>query len=195
MNIKVGRRLLEFIILYSLSLSFISCAGDCKEVKIEKVEWITWYEGYSKDTLVSYSIVENTTTLMEQNNATKDNITHTITIHNNNSSYSNNFSVRIDYEFGFKTIESSSTELDYVEISPNTDETFTYSWRGSQGGKDSDFKSFITILQIPERVNLKRRIDELKTETITVNTCQQSVEALQEKYNAIKKLYNEKVKK
>ena len=183
-------------LLFSPAVLFISCAGDCKNVRIEKAEWITRYENYTVDTLVRYSVEKNNIRLLEYRDSDNgDKVTHTITIHNHNASFSNYFSLKIDSKISYSNLDSTSVMLDYIEIQPNTSETLTYQLNGPSGKKDFDYDNFITILQLPQQVKVKRQIDELKTETITVNTCQQSVEALQERYKTIKKLYHEKVRK
>lgn len=183
-------------LLFSPAFLLISCAGDCKDVRIEKVEWITRFENHTVDTLVRYSVEENNMRLMEYKDLdNSDKITRSITIRNNNASFSNYFALKIDSKISYTNLDSSSVILDFIEIQPNASETFTYQLKGSAGEKDIEYDNFITILQLPQKVKVKKQIDELKTESITVNTCQQSVEALQERYKTIKKLYHEKVKK
>ncbi len=178
------------ISLLFIFISFVSCEGDCRDEKIERVEWITNYvtKRKSKDTLVSYSILENKREYMKYSKEIK----HSVTIHNNNDTYSNEFAVKINYGYIKNSDEYIKTNnYNYVEIAPNSSYTFTFY---SQAGYNYNFNSSYEILQIPQRIKIiyQERIDELKIDTITVNSCEQNIETLKEKYKTIKNLYNSK---
>lgn len=176
-----------FMIITSFFLT--SCEGDCNDVEIETVEWVTDYVDKSKDTLVSYSILKDE---REYFSSFKE-IKHTVTIKNNNQKFSNQFSLKIEYgevDYWGDDVEKEKT-LDYVSIEPNGSYTFTYY---TQAGKYANYNSSYTILQKPIQYYYKERQDHLKTSTKTVNTCEENVEALRMKYEAIREAYNEKAK-
>jgi len=183
-------------ILFVFPLLFLSCAGDCKVVEIEKAEWFTHDENYQVDTLVNYS-VKDSIKLVEYSSSTtnRDLHYHYVTIHNNNTLYSNRFAVQFSCSYSYDNPQNWIYTTDYVEISPNSEYTFSYGWYGAIGIYDSDFSVNTEILQSPQRITLTRRIDELQLSKITVNTCEQDVEALEKQYHTIKDLYNEKVNK
>lgn len=176
----------SLILCIVISFLIISCEGDCKDERIEKVEWVTTYEDKSKDTLVSYSLIENQREYIKS----YEEIKHTVTIRNNSSLYRGKFALQIDYGYYDDYSETKTKEFDYVSIAPKNSYTFTYY---TQAGKYSNYNSSYTILQKPTIYFYKKRKDELKTDTIIVNSCKENVEALREKYRAIKKLYQSKV--
>lgn len=175
------------LLLIAISFIYTSCEGDCKDEQIEKVEWSTSYIDKTKDTLVAYSITENKREYIK----TWDEIKHTVTIQNNNKQYVGKFALSINY--GYYDDYSSDTrtkEFDYVTISPRSSYTFIYY---TQAGKYANYNSSYLIRQKPVVFSYKERRDELKTDTITVNSCQENVEALREKYRTIKELYHSKI--
>lgn len=180
---------LILITLIATIFSFLtSCEGDCKNEQIEKVEWITNYETKSKDTLVSYVIIENKREYIKS----YEEIKHTITIKNNNNLYSNKFAVKFNCNIydSYYGEQVKSNDIEYVSINPNSTYTFTYY---SQAGKFSNYNSDYIIFQEPIQISYKQRMDNLKKEIITVNSCSENVEALKEKYKAIKELYQQKI--
>ena len=179
---------LNTILLVSITAFLISCEGDCKDEQIEKVEWVTNYETKSKDTLVSYVIIENKREYIKS----YEEIKHTVTIKNNNNLYSNKFAVKFNCSIydSYYGEQIKSNDLAYVSINPNSTYTFTYF---SQAGKFSNYNSDYTIFQEPIQFSYKQKMDNLKKEMITVNSCSENVEALKEKYKAIKELYQQKV--
>ncbi len=175
-------------ILLLITACFItSCEGDCKDEQIEKAEWITTYTDKIKDTLAAYSITESKREYIKL----YDEVRHSVTIRNNNTLYSGQFSLIINYGYlsYYNTEETKTEEFDYVFIAPRASYTFTYY---TQAGKYANFNSSYIILQKPVSFTYKERKDELKAEIITVNTCQENVEALREKYKAVKDLYESK---
>lgn len=176
------------VILIMISFFFISCEGDCKDEKIEKVEWISKYVTKNKDTLVSYSIIENNREFIKA----YEEIKHTITIRNNNNLYSNKFAVKFNCGV-FDTYygdQYKSNEYEYVTIEPKSTKTFIYY---SQAGKYINYNSSYYVLQESKNIYYKERIEYLKIDSITVNSCSENVEALKEKYKAIKELYTHKI--
>lgn len=173
------------IILSATIFSFItSCEGDCKDEQIEKVEWVTNYVSKSKDTLVSYTIEE------ERREYDKLYETVYVTVKNNDSNYSNYFSIRMNYLDVFRIGDINTITKEFVKINPNSSYTFTFY---TYVNNNNDFKSSFSILQQPITISYKQRVDNLKKEMITVNSCNENVEALKEKYKAIKELYQQKV--
>jgi hypothetical protein len=174
------------LIFFSPLFLLLSCGADCKDVEIEKVEWVTRYEDYSVDTLANYTIEENKVALVEYD--TYDKIALTVNIRNT-SSFSNKFAIAINYKNWQKTADVKT--LDAIEILPDSTYRFFYEWSSSKANKtvDSDFYSNITVLQQLKSIWLKRRIDELKFSTDTINTCEQNLKALQANYLAIKESY------
>lgn len=174
--------LISFIFLYYFS----ACEGDCYDEQIEKVEWETTYINKTRDTLVSYSVTKNEREYLSR----YDEIKHTLTLRNNNSKYKGRFKVKIIYGvdnyFGFDT-----EEFDEVEIRPNSSQTFTLY---TQAGKYLNYNSEYYITQRPVSFSYKEKKDELKREMITVNRCEENVEALIEKYKIIEELFNSKPK-
>lgn len=186
------KSIFTIFILYTFACFFVSCEGDCKDVDIEKVEWITTYIEKTKDTLVTYSVTENKREYLKY----LEEVKHTITIQNNNAEYSGRFALKINYGYIIydnynytSNSETKTKEFEYVTIDPMSSYTFTYN---TQGEGYNNFNSSYTILQTPVSFTYKERKDELKTERITVNSCQENVEALKEKYKTIKELYKAK---
>lgn len=176
-----------YIIFYVYLLSLLtSCEGDCKDEKIEKVEWITNYVTKTKDTLVSYTIEE------ERREYDKAYETVNITLKNNNLEYPNFFSIRMNYLDVNIYGEVNTITKDFVKISPNSSYTFSFY---TYVKNNNDFKSSFSVLQEPFQISYKEKVDNLKTEIIIVNSCNENVEALKEKYKAIKELYQLKSEK
>src|SRR5690554_95346 len=175
-----------YLFFMAIFFVFTSCEGDCHDEQIEKVEWETTYINKTRDTLVSYSVTQNEREYLSRYNEIK----HTLTIRNNNSKYKGRFKVKIIYGvdnyFGFDT-----EEFDEVEIRPNSSQTFTLY---TQAGKYLNYNSEYYITQRPVSFSYKEKKDELKREMITVNRCEENVEALIEKYKIIEELYNSKSK-
>lgn len=181
----MSKSIVTTFILFAVACFFVSCEGDCKDEQIEKVEWITTYTDKTKDTLVAYSVTENKREYIKSYEEVK----HTITIRNNNTQYSGKFALKISYGYYNYGSETKIKEFDYVTIAPKGSYTFTHY---TQAGKYDNYNSSYTILQTPVSFTYKERKDELKTEMITVNSCQENVEALREKHKAIKELYQAK---
>lgn len=165
-----------------------SCDGDCRIEKIEKNEWVTKYVEVSKDTLVNYSIIES----KSDYSSLDKNIIQSISVKNENEQYSNQFAVVVTYGYydiltGISQIKTDTTL--YSEIFPKSSFTFFIK---RQGGYNNNLTATLEIIQIPQRVAVLQRIDSLKTETITVNSCEQNIEALKEKYRVIKKMFESK---
>jgi hypothetical protein len=180
--------IINILFFFSFVLIFTSCEGDCKDEQIEKVEWVTNYVTKTKDTLVSYSIIENKREFFKA----YEEIKHTITIRNNNSQYSNKFAVKFNcgvYD-SYYGDQYKSNEYEYVSIEPNSTYTFTYY---SQAGKYYNYNSEYTVLQEPVNITYKEIVHNLKKEMTTVNSCNENVEALKEKYKVIKELYQQKL--
>jgi len=174
-----------YVTLSIVVFSFLtSCEGDCKDEQIEKVEWVTNYLSKSKDTLVSYTIEE------ERREYDKSYETVYVTVKNNDNAYANYFSIRMNYLDVNRYGEINTITKDFVKINPNSSFTFSFF---TFVKSNNDFKSSFSILQQPITISYKERIDNLKTEMITVNSCSENVEALKEKYKAIKELYQQKV--
>ena len=197
MQIKTYKNFLLFVPLLCL---FLSCAGECEQVTVEKAEWITRYEEYRMDTLAGYAVVGNTTTLYEYlNSDEKDEHFHYICVKNTNKRYSNQFAVKFECSYGDYSNNhwpyNSEYTTEYVEIKPNSEHCFAYKWNGVKGIDCSDFQVDVTILQKSQNINLTRRIDELNISKIKINTCEKSAEAEQAKYDAIKAQYLQKVDK
>ena len=178
----------KYILIIIIATFFLtSCEGDCRDEQIEKVEWVTNYVTKSKDTLVSYSIIENKREFFKA----YEEIKHTITIRNNNRQYSNKFAVKFNcgvYD-SYYGDQYKSNEYEYVSIEPNSTYTFTYY---SQAGKYYNYNSEYTVFQEPVNITYKEIVHNLKEEMKTVNSCNENVEALKEKYKAIKELYQQK---
>ena len=113
-------------------------------------------------------------------------VNRTIVIRNN-SDFSANFAIKDENS-------RNSITTDYQLIQPHSMEAFqlSYSLYWNRDS-NSDFNSEIIVLQKKTNVSLIRRIDELHLSSIEVNTCEQSVEALEKQYQAVQDLYNEKV--
>jgi hypothetical protein len=185
-NLIKGLNLLFIVLIPIVGIS--SCDGNCKNEEIEKNEWVTKYVEVSKDTLVNYSIIENKT---DYSSYDKE-IIHSITIKNENEQFSNQFAVVVTYGHYDIFVEISETKSDttlYSEILPKSSFTFPLK---RQGGYNDNFNAAIEILQIPKYITTIQRIDSLKTEMITVNSCEQNIEALKEKYQTIKKMFESK---
>ena len=200
-----------------------SCNPDCKEIEIQKVEWVTRYEDYVEykdtieevkepvDTLVSYSITEHRTKVENKKNSSGEVVgsthVHYITIKNNNKSYSNRFAVKLtgkEYEESTGRWKDLNKTTGYVSVAPQGTYTFTIShpswWRNDASGYNENNVS-IRILQEPigiyrtnmfcKRVKRKklRRIDRLVISDTIVNDCEGDIEALTEKYNTIKEIF------
>lgn len=176
------------LILISLS----SCNPDCKEVTIQKIEWMTRYEDYFIekdsivevgeyiDTLVSYKVVEHRTKVEYRKDSSGETkgrtMVHYISIKNNNKSYSNRFAIKLS---GKEYLESSSKWRDlylttnYVTIGPQDTYTFTVKhpslWRNENNGYNEDNVT-ISILQKASNVfkmtKQTRRIQKKKVKRI-----------------------------
>ena len=184
---------IKLLLLSPFFLFLPACGSDCEQVEIEKAEWKTRYEEYSVDTLVHYSVKDSIK--MAEYPTIQDKFIHRVTIMNNDKSYSNMFAVEFRCQYYDDDKGKWTETTQYIEIPPESTYTFEYEWRGARGTYYSDFSVTTTVLQRPQRIQLKRRIDELHLSTITVNTCRQSVEALQNEYRAVKDLYYAKVGK
>jgi hypothetical protein len=186
------RIIIKYIAVLVISSSLFSCGADCKKVVIEKVEWSTYYKDYFIDTLVSYSVRDQISLMEWSGIETKQDkhIQH-VTIMNNNTRYSNRFAIEFYCRYGstYNDIKNWTHTSDYVEIQPNSEYDFEYSWYGVDGKSNSDFDITIEVLQQPARISLKKRIDELKITKDTIDNCSCDVDALQAKYNAIKSVY------
>lgn len=173
----------SFILIVLLN----SCDSNCKDILIEKKEWVISSKEVFKDTLVSYSITENKREYLESYKEIK----HTVTIRNENNLYTNQFSLKINYGY-FNTYDESreikTDTLDFVEIKPNSSYTFTYY---SQGGYYPNFDNYYSILQHDTSISFQERQDELITTSENVNTCAVNVEALKERYKTVEELYNQ----
>jgi hypothetical protein len=183
---------LKYIITINLLLiitTFLtSCEGDCKEEQIEKVEWLTNYVTKTKDTLVPYVILEDS---REYFDGFKE-IYHKVIIKNTNDTYSNRFAVKVNYGFvnSYSWTEMKNNYSEYVSIKPNSSHTFTFY---TQGGYNHNFNNSYSILQQPIQISYQERVDELKKQRITVNSCSENIEALKEKYKTIKELFLQKI--
>jgi hypothetical protein len=223
------RSILFFGITAPLFL-LLSCGSDCRQVEVEKAEWVTLYKDYiAKDTLASYSIVRDYINFDESyslqirnlsdsynqlsrdidllyNNISKNstyndfislllslrksqktpsgkNAVYRIVEIRNNSDFPTSFAVRDENNF-------NNCEADYQVIKPHNTATFRLSWSVNWNvNNSSGFQSGIVILQKTQNLTLKHRTDELILSTDTVNTCEQSVEALKKQYQAVKDLY------
>jgi hypothetical protein len=177
----------------ALVLFFSSCGADCKQIEVEKVEWVTHYENYAVDTLVCYFMQDFVKFTEWSNNNNRDKHSHNVTIINTNKRYANRFAIefQIQYNYDFKGKWRHITE--YVEIPANSEYTFNYEWSGARGTFDSDFNVIISVFQQPKRVMLKKRIDNLKMSKITVDNCSGNPDAEQAKYNAIKAVYEKQL--
>lgn len=191
-KIKITTNLINYLnllfIVFIPIIGISSCDGNCKNEEIEKNEWITKYIEVSKDTLVNYSIIENKTYYSSFDKE----IIHSISIKNENEQFSNQFAIVVTYGQYDVFAEISETKSDttlYSEILPKSSVTFPLK---RQGGYNNNFNASIVILQIPKYITTVQRVDSLKTEMITVNSCEQNIEALKEKYQTIKKMFESK---
>jgi hypothetical protein len=186
------RIIVRIILLFQLFL-LLSCGSDCQQVEVEKAEWITRYEDYTVDTLVSYTVIDATKLYEYSNTDSKDEHFHYVTVKNMNKYYSNMFAIKFELYYGIsnsnKWMHTNEHTTEYVEIQPNSEHWFEYKWYGVKGSDDSNFYVCVTVLQQPKTILLTRRIDELILSTDTINTCERSVEALKMKYQAVKDLY------
>ncbi|QMU63501.1 MAG: hypothetical protein GKR88_08015 [Flavobacteriaceae bacterium] len=176
------------VVLFAF-LAFNSCENNCKDEQIEKVEWFTEYKNVYVDTLVDYSIVRDELVF----NDTTKRVTHFVSIKNNSTKYSNEFSV--SYKYGYfssynKENSYKEYQTEYTTIEP--DSIFTFEFE-RQANYYNNFNNSITVLQHSKEVEVSMRYDKLKTELITINTCVDNVDVLKEKYNTIKNLYNFKI--
>jgi len=176
------------MVLLSSSL-FFACEGDCKDEVIEKVTWVTYNTEYTQDTLVNYAIVE---AKREYLNATNE-LLHSITLRNENETYSNKFAVQ--FKYGFVDTISNTKEMrffttDSVEILPKSSHTYTFN---CQGKFIYNFNDSITLIQIPKTITLTRKADSLQIENYLENNCKVNIEAIKQKYKSIKELYYSKV--
>lgn len=178
--------------LYLLACSvlfFSSCDADCKQIKIEKVEWITHYENYKVDTTVGYSTQDFVKFAEWPTKRKNDKHLHKVTILNTNKQYSNKFAVEFRIQFKYNLKEKWTYKTDYVEIPANSEYTFNYEWSGARGTFDSDFNVLVSVLQQPKSIILTKRIDYLKTSKIAVDNCSVNVDLEKAKYNTIKAMY------
>lgn len=178
--------ILSTIFIFSI---FISCKGDCIDEQIEKVEWKTDYITKTKDTLVSYLVLDNSREYLINYRQ----VYHKITIKNTNEIYTNKFAVKIYYgnHSDYYGDEMNNNDYEYVEIKPKSSYSFTFY---SQAQYSHNFNNFYTILQEPTTIKYIQRVDNLNKKIITVNSCSENVEALKEKYKTIKELYHQKLK-
>ena len=176
------------ILIVSFTTFLTSCEGDCKEEQIEKVEWVTNYITKTKDTLVSYVVLEDS---REYYDSYKE-IYHKVVIKNTNTKYSNRFAIKINYGYNdsYYGAFMKSKDFEYVYIKPNSTYSFTFY---SQAQYIYNYNNSYTILQQPIQISYKEKVDNLKKDKITVNSCNENVEALKEKYKAIKELYIQKI--
>lgn len=167
------------------------------------------------DTLVAYSTVGHKQSVEYKRNSKGERVgqelTHHITIKNESNDYSNFFAVRL---IGKKYNETATdwqdlvTTTNYVTINPQQQHTFAIKHSSWWLNEDSGYhegnisinimqrpSSESVIVRSPVRIRKKhtRRIDELHLSKIEVNTCEESIEALEKKYQTIKDLYNEKI--
>lgn len=187
MNYPVVRYLSGFLCIVLFCI-LVSCEGKCINERIEKVEWVTSYTYYNKDTFVRYSIVVDKSEFDEL----RKEIKHTIVIRNENKTYSNKFAVLAETDENGESAKfgtGSFNDIDFISIFPNAMDSFIFY---TPAGFNSTFKSRYKILQQPLKVRQTRRVDELKTEKITVNSCEQNIEALKLKYKTTKELFNSK---
>ena len=210
----------KLLLFFSLPFCFFSCDSDCKPEEIEKAEWTTHYEDYKVDTLANYRVVRDYIHFNESYSAEIDelygniklveneptlksflllrtmlnkkisginNITREIEIRNN-SDFPARFAIGDTNNFFREGVNT------YQTIQPRSIATFYLSrsihWNSYN---NSNFNSEITISQIEQKIDRTRRIDELKTEMIIVNNCEQSVPALKREYKTVKDLYYSKV--
>ncbi len=175
---------------YTGILFFLTaCDGNCKDEIIEKTEWVTTFKSQPIDTLLTYTVLENKTQYVFD---TKQ-VAHSVVIRNDNSQYSNKFSISIYYMIvgDDLTRQTQVFNSDFVEIQPNSYYRFVF----SRQAKDViNFNSDIKVNQPVLKVNIKKRVDNLKIENITVNSCDENVSALKEKYKVIKELYTASLK-
>lgn len=175
-----------FFSVTSMVFLLTSCDGDCKDEQIEKAEWITTYITKRKDTLVAYSVTENKREYIKL----YDEVKHSLTIQNNNTLYSGEFSLEVNYGFNDELGDDTRTQnFDTITIAPRASYTFSFY---SQAGKYANYSSAYTILQTPVFISYDERKDELRTSNIMVNSCKENVEALREKYKMIIELYKSK---
>lgn len=160
----------------TLILFISSCDGDCKDIQIEKTEWVTSYQNVIIDTTVQYEV---TNTAVEYSKYGEMN-NHMITIQNMNQTYSGLFSIRV-YEYDYL-----KEELDYVSIPAGQSYTFDF--------YSPVVNSYYTIIQKSNTVNHKKKIESLKKEFISVNSCNENIEALKDRYKTIEELYISKTR-
>ena len=182
------KNFITIILFFFITAILTSCEGDCKEEQIEKVEWVTNYITKTKDTLVSYVVLEDS---REYYDSYKE-IYHKVVIKNTNNTYSNRFAIKINYGYydSYYGAFMKSKDFEYVYIKPNSTYSFTFY---SQAQYIYNYNNSYTILQQPIQISYKEKVDNLKKEKITVNSCSENVEALKEKYKAIKELYIQKI--
>jgi len=190
-------------LIFLCVLLFISCDGECSTEEIEKVEWVTSYVKVHKDTLVSYSMVEDKidyqgswaeissgSDKLQAFNGRNKFANHLITIKNNNSLYSGYFAIKLIYGYWDKTFYMKTETNDYVKIDPKS----TYSFKFHvYADHPYTINRDVIILQTPTKISYMKRIDELSVEKIKVNSCKDNIPALKEKYKTIKKLYQQKI--
>lgn len=184
-------RYILFFSFLEISVLLTSCSPDCQTVTIKKPKWVTYYVNYYTDTLVSY-ISNDAVKLTEWSgsNTKKDRHVHSVTIHNNNTIYSNQFAVQYTCSYGSDIPVTWIDITEYVEIYPNSEHTFEYEWFGAKGTYDSDFNLSCQILQEPKSITLKRRVDQLQLIDTTVNNCECDIDALKAEYKAIQDVFS-----
>jgi len=187
---------LHFIIgILSVALFFSSCSPDCQIETIQKPEWSSYNMGYSIDTTINYTVLENKVEVIKSRSSkSRDYITHTVTVFNNNKQYAGNFSVKFSLDCGGYLYNSSldgSQVIKSARISPQSKYTFTTNWNGYYDNLNSVwFNSKSQILQKPEKITLTRRIDKLVLKDTVVNNCESDIDALKAEYNAKINMYN-----
>lgn len=192
MKTIISKHLLFGIVTTALAILLLpSCSPDCQTEIIQKPEWKTKYVSYSVDTLVKYTITKNETRLTEWSGSNnRDKHSHSVTIRNDNNTYSNEFAVQFQCHYGYDSPRSWIQTTDYVVIPANNEYTFSYEWLGARGTYDSDFDVNITVLQHSKRITLQRRIDNIVSKDTTVSNCDCDIDALKAEYKAIREVFD-----
>lgn len=178
-----------FLVL--LFFLFSSCSDECRQVEIEKAEWVTRDSIYSVDTLATYSVVRDYIRFDDRPaydpiGVGANPITRVIEI-KNHSDFPGSFAIGSNDNFSYTGAN------EYRVIPPHRTAVFYLSSSIYRGRRDRFyFESEISILQSKQKRTFICHIDELVLSKITVNSCEQSIQALKREYKTVKELYYKK---